>query len=283
MRNSGTRWLNASTIAFGTDLAGGPGTELDLNTDLGLQTHRYIAEYEGRCQLRPNWGIEFSFMPMQFRDNSTPQNSFFFGNAFYPAGDPLVTQWDRFIYRWDVIYSWFQAAHAVSNIFAGYALYDDNLRVSDDFQSRSRSRGFGLAYAGGSIERVIRNFCGGTASCNCRASVQFLEGYFGWDGSAAARLSVPMHGGRFGYVEAGWRWIVLRTPVSDGQGQDQSRRCHRNCGTGFLRRVLAGGPQRAASSGPPPDREEGVAADSGSRRIPAADFLLMVECPVNLG
>lgn len=201
--------LNSNTITFGTDLGGGPGTELDLKRDLGLSTHRYIAEYEGRCQIRPNWGIEFSFMPIQYRDNSTPQNGFFFGNAFYPAGDPIVTQWDRFIYRWDVIYSWFQAPHAVSSIFAGYALYDDNLRVGDDFQTRSRSRGFGLAYAGGSIERVIRNFCGGTASCNCKGSVQFLDGYFGWDGSAAARLSVPMQGGRFGYVEAGWRWIVL--------------------------------------------------------------------------
>lgn len=201
--------FNSNTVIFGTDLAGGPGTELDLNRDLGLRNNQYIAEYEGRCQIRPNWGIEFSFMPIQFRDNSTPQNGFFFGNAFYPAFVPLLTQWDRFIYRWDVIYSWFQAPHAVSSIFAGYSLYDDKLTVSDTIQSRSRSKGFGLAYAGMSIERVIRDFCGGTASCNCKASVQFLDGYFGWDGYAAGRLAVPMQGGRFGYLEAGWRWIVL--------------------------------------------------------------------------
>ncbi len=201
--------FNSNTVVFGTDLAGGPGTELDLNRDLGLRNNQYIAEYEGRCQIRPNWGIEFSFMPIQFRDNSTPQNDFFFGNAFYPAFVPILTQWDRFIYRWDVIYSWFKAPHAVSSIFAGYSLYDDKLTVSDVVQSRSRSKGFGLAYAGGSIERVIRNFCGGTASCNCKASVQFLDGYFGWDGYAAGRLAVPMQGGRFGYLEAGWRWIVL--------------------------------------------------------------------------
>jgi hypothetical protein len=201
--------FNSNTVIFGTDLAGGPGTELDLNRDLGLRNNQYIAEYEGRCQIRPNWGIEFSFMPIQFRDNSTPQNGFFFGNAFFPAFVPLLTQWDRFIYRWDVIYSWFQAPHAVSSIFAGYSLYDDKLTVSDTIQSRSRSKGFGLAYAGLSIERVIRDFCGGTASCNCKASVQFLDGYFGWDGYAAGRLAVPMQGGRFGYLEAGWRWIVL--------------------------------------------------------------------------
>ena len=209
MRNSGTARFNSNTVIFGTDLAGGPGTELDLNRDLGLRNNQYLAEYEGRCQIRPNWGIEFSFMPIQFRDNSTPQNGFFFGNAFYPAFVPILTQWDRFIYRWDVIYSWFQAPHAVSSIFAGYSLYDDKLTVSDTIQSRSRSKGFGLAYAGMSIERVIKDFCGGTASCNCKASVQFLDGYFGWDGYAAGRLAVPMQGGRFGYLEAGWRWIVL--------------------------------------------------------------------------
>ena len=119
--------FNSNTVIFGTDLAGGPGTELDLNRDLGLRNNQYLAEYEGRCQIRPNWGIEFSFMPIQFRDNSTPQNGFFFGNAFYPAFVPILTQWDRFIYRWDVIYSWFQAPHAVSSIFAGYSLYDDKL------------------------------------------------------------------------------------------------------------------------------------------------------------
>src|SRR5271157_933896 len=89
--------FNSNTVIFGTDLAGGPGTELDLNRDLGLRNNQYIAEYEGRCQIRPNWGIEFSFMPIQFRDNSTPQNGFFFGNAFFPAFVPLLTQWDRFI------------------------------------------------------------------------------------------------------------------------------------------------------------------------------------------
>ncbi len=202
--------LDGSSIIFGTDFIGLPGTELDLHNDLGLSAHQYIPEYQARCQLRPNWGIEFSFMPIQFRDNSTPMNPFFFGNALYPAFDPILTQWNRYIYRWDVIYNWFQACHAVSGIFAGYSLYDDNLTVSDDFQSRSRSTGFGLAYAGLSIERVIRNFCGGTASCNCRWSVQFLEGYFGWDGYAAGRLAVPMRQGRFGYIEAGWRWIVLQ-------------------------------------------------------------------------
>ena len=63
------------------------------------------------------------------------------------------------------MYDWYKQKHAVSSIFAGYSLYDDKLEVSDVFQTRSRSRGFGLAYAGGSIDRVIRNLgCGGAAA-----------------------------------------------------------------------------------------------------------------------
>ncbi len=63
--------------------------------------------------------------------------------------------------------------------------------------------------AGMSIDRVIRCIGSGTASVHCKASVQFLEGYFGWDGFATGRMTVPMDCGRFGYIEAGWRWIVL--------------------------------------------------------------------------
>jgi len=205
--------LNHSTIVWGPNFFGGPGTELDLQTDLGLSKHQYIAEYEARCQFRQNWGLRFNFMPLAFKDNFTPTTppGFFFGNAFYPAFVPIVSRWHRNIYRWDLVYDWYQAKHAVSSIFAGYSLYDDKLEVSDVLQSRSRSRGFGLAYAGGSIDRVIRNLgCGGAAaSVHCKASAQFLEGFFGWDGVATGRISVPMDCGRFGYIEAGWRWMVL--------------------------------------------------------------------------
>jgi hypothetical protein len=121
----------------------------------------------------------------------------------------VLSKWDRNIYRWDVVYDWFQGPHAVSSIFAGYALYDDKLSVSNVSQSRARSHTFGLAFAGGSIDRVIRNVGSGAASIHCKASVEFLEGYIGWDGYAAGRFAVPLACGRYGYLEAGWRWIVL--------------------------------------------------------------------------
>jgi len=201
--------LNASTIVWGTNLAGNTGTQLDLNRDLDLSKYQYLAEYEARCQIRCNWGLRFSFMPLQYRDNTIPTQGFFFGNTFYSPGLSVLTKWDRYIYRWDIVYDWFQAVHAVSSIFAGYALYDDKLAISNPVFNRARSHTFGLAYAGGSIDRVIRNVGSGAASMHCKASVQFLEGYFGWDGYAAARFSVPLSCGRYGYLEGGWRWIVL--------------------------------------------------------------------------
>ncbi|HTY22446.1 MAG TPA: hypothetical protein VMC85_04915 [Desulfomonilaceae bacterium] len=210
--------LNASTVLWGTDFVGGQGTELDLVRDLGLSKHQYIAEYEARCQLRCNWGLRFSFMPIAFKDNSVPAQNFFFGNAFFPAAVPIVARWHRYIYRWDIVYDWYQQKHAVSSIFAGYSLYDDKIEVEDIAQSRNRSRGFGLGFAGMSIDRVIRNLgCGGAAaSAHCKGSLQFLEGYFGWDAYATGRISVPMDCGRFGYIEAGWRWMVLeRSQPSD--------------------------------------------------------------------
>lgn len=210
--------LNSTTIKWGTDMVGGPGTELDFYNNLGFGQYKYIAEYEGRFQIRPNWGIRFSFMPLRYRDNSFPwvlkSNTpwvpgFYFGNTYYPPFINTLTKWDRNIYRWDLVYDWYQRCHAVSSVFAGYALYDDKLTISNYYQSRTRSSGWSLAFAGLSFERVIRNLGTSTASTQCKWSLQFCEGYFGWDGYAATRITVPMECGRFGYIEVGWRWMVL--------------------------------------------------------------------------
>jgi len=201
--------LNASTIVWGTNLIGGKGTELDLHDDLGLSKYNYIPEYEVRYNLRQNWGLRYSFMPINFRDNHVPTFTFFFGNAVYGAFVPILTIWDRYIHRWDLVYDWHQGKTATSSIFAGYSLYDEKLTVSNVFARRSRSLGFGLAFAGMSIEKVVTKIKRSTASMNCKWSLSFLEGFFGWDGYAAGRLSVPMECGRFGYMEVGWRWIVL--------------------------------------------------------------------------
>ncbi len=202
--------MNSSTELWGTVVGSAiPATELDLNRDLDLARYQYIGEYEARCQIRPNWGIHFSFMPMNYRENVSPVNSFWWGYAPYAANLSTLTKWDRYIYRWDLVYDWFHQKHAVSSVFAGYALYDDKLTISNVNYNRSRSQQFGLAYAGASIERVIRDIGQATVSAECKWSVQFLEDYFGWDGQAVGRVYIPMNYGRYGYLEAGWRWIVL--------------------------------------------------------------------------
>jgi hypothetical protein len=192
---------------------------LDLVENLDINKRFYISEYEGRFQIRPNWGVRYTFMPIQQEQVSNVRTraglGFWWGYLFYPENTPIYTKWHRNINRWDIVYDWFQARHAVSSIFAGYSLYDDLLSVATRLpapvQLRARSRSFGLAHAGMSIDRIIRDFgCSGTtASCHCKFSLQFLEGYFGWDGSAMGRITVPMNCGRYGYLEAGWRWVVL--------------------------------------------------------------------------
>lgn len=213
--------LNSTTVLWGTNLAApaGPGTELDLHRDLGLNKQFYVPEYEGRFQIRPNWGLRFLFMPIQLDQTTyiTTPGGFFWGNNFYPQYAQMYTQWHRYKYSWDIVYDWFQARHAVSSIFAGYTLYDDKLSVSSPSASRfpslrSRSRGWGLAFAGMSLDKIVRDFgCNGsTASVHCKFTLTFLEGYFGWDGAAMGRVTVPMNCGRYGYIEGGWRWIVLQ-------------------------------------------------------------------------
>jgi hypothetical protein len=204
--------LNSSTIVWGTNTIGGEGAEIDLHTNLGLGKSAWVGEFEGRCQIRQNWGVRYQFMTSSLQQVNAILNGFFFGNALYPPGAQIYSKWDRNIHRWDIVYDWFSQWHAVSSVFAGYAQYDDKLSISwGPAIQRTRSRNMHLAFAGMSIDRLCREIGnGGMASMHCKWSSQFLEGYLGWDGAATARISVPFNCGRYGYLEAGWRWVVLR-------------------------------------------------------------------------
>ena len=217
--------LNSSTVQWGTIPGGWSGTELDLNKDLHLRRHEYVMEVEAQCQLRRNWAIRYSYMPIAYRDNYTNDHYFWFGNRDWGFGLPMLTQWDRKIHRFDLIYNWFQAPHAVSSVFGGFHLVDDKLTVQYPQLaafgwSRTRSSMYHVASAGMSIDRVITKVGDqGIASLHCRWSIQFLEGFVGWDGFATGRVAIPYCRGRFGYLEAGWRWIVLERRMPSNTDQ----------------------------------------------------------------
>ena len=208
--------LQNTNVVWGTDPGTGlPGTEIDLHDDLELSYHRYIPEYEGRYQLRPTWGLRYSYMPISYEDRSIVETvgGFTFGGVDFAENESILAKWDRKIHSFDLVYSWFNTSWAQSSIYAGYHLYDDRLAVSDKTTGvmAIRSKGFGLASAGLGIDKVISvvGTGGGTASIHCKWTCQFLEDYFGWDGEAMMRLSVPMNCGRWGFLEAGWRWMRL--------------------------------------------------------------------------
>lgn len=201
--------LNSSTIVWGSNAIGGEAPQLSLTKNLGLRQYEYLSEYEGQCQVKSNWGIRVSFMPIRYRDNFIPSQMFFYGNILYPAFVSTLTIWDRNIYRAALVYDWFKQPHAIASLFAGYTLVDDKLTVSNPIQTRTRNRAAHLATAGVSFERFVRYLGTSVASINCKWSIDFLEGHLGWDGYAAGRISVPMNYGRYGYIEAGWRWVVL--------------------------------------------------------------------------
>ncbi len=206
--------MNTSTVIWGTNPIGNPGTQLDLNRDLGLGRWEYLYEADARCQIRCNWGVRYSFMNYFFEETDDVRTpfGFYFGYSYYPQFTRIYTKWRRYIHRAELIYDWYQQQHAVCSIFAGYSLYDDRLSIMSrtfNFQ-RARGSGFGLIHGGMSLDRAVTCVGGGVASLHCKWSVSLLEGYFGWDGTVTGRMHVPMNCGRYGFLEAGWRWIVLR-------------------------------------------------------------------------
>jgi len=155
--------LYRADVIWGTNMAAGAGTQLVLNNDLQLGPNQYFGVYEGRCQIRSNWGLRFTFMPINYRTNTNPQthpqNPFYFGNLQFGAFTNTLTVWDRYVYRAELVYDWFHNCNAVSSLFAGYQMYDDKLTISQvnaaPNYSLSRSRTRGLYTAGASIERLI--------------------------------------------------------------------------------------------------------------------------------
>ncbi len=203
--------LNASTIVWGGNGAGNEGTELDLQGSLNLPKYDYIAEYGASFRLRSNWSVRYTFMPILKEQNSTNEvpGGFYFGNTFFPQFERIYVKWWRYVHRAELVYDWAKTRYGVSSVFAGYSLYDDKLRVSDSIQSRSRNRGFGLMVAGLNLNRLVADMCGGgKASLDCSWAMYFLEDYVGWDGHAVGRVIIPMNCGRYGYLEAGWRWVT---------------------------------------------------------------------------
>ncbi|MBM3301219.1 MAG: hypothetical protein FJY85_14850, partial [Deltaproteobacteria bacterium] len=56
---------------------------------------------------------------------------------------------------------------------------------------------------------------GGTFSFDHKANVIFLDDVEGYDLEAAARYSVPLNCGRWGYVKGGYRFVQLKKSQSD--------------------------------------------------------------------
>jgi hypothetical protein len=155
-------------MLWGTNFLGSEGTELDLHENLGLRRYECRYEVEARYNIRNNWGLRFSFMPINYRDNHLPANGFYWGYAYFPPATQILTKWDRYIYRYDMVYDWHRSRTAVSSIFAGANIYDDKLTISNAFQRRSRSQGFALVSTGASIEKIIRPIKRATVSMKCK-------------------------------------------------------------------------------------------------------------------
>ena len=233
--------LYRSDVIWGTNgTTGAPGglvtpfgvTPLSLVDNLNLDRNQYFGVYEGRCQVRPNWGLRFTFMPMMYRTNSNPTSLFIFGNVPYYTFVNTLTIWNRYVYRAELVYDWFHKCNAVSSLFGGYMMIDDNLTISQLITTRSRSQLLGLYTAGASIERLIRDIGSATVTTECRASVQFNNDYFGWDAVALGRIYMPMNCGRYGYLEGGYRWFVLET--SQPTNYDKSTLAGPTAGVGLI-------------------------------------------------
>jgi len=189
-----------------------PASEIDLNGDLGLDSHKWLLEYSLRYQFRPHWAVFYSIIPLESEQSHLLEKTILVGQIQFPAFTVVHTKWDRIYQRVGLLFQPIDTCNARVSVYANWLFDDQKIRMSSAICPVSPcvtvDRTRNMAQAGLELQKCIRTMCnGGTLSCDSRAGISFLDGAWGIDVQAGLQFSVPMNCGRWGYVKGGYRLI----------------------------------------------------------------------------
>lgn len=207
------------TVSWPATVNGLPASELDLNDDLGVSKHEYIAEYTARYQLRCNWSIYYSVMPYEMDDSTFTNRQLNFAIWNIPAGSYIKTHWQNFYQKVGLEYQAINTCALQVSVSGGWLFHDQSVRADCDIcggRGVPVDRTRNMAYSGIEVRKCIKTMCNGaTLSCFNRIDLAWLDDTFGYDLQTSLQFSVPMNCGRWGYARSGYRWIDFREDRDD--------------------------------------------------------------------
>lgn len=190
------------------------GTDVHLNDDLGLRDYNVFLEYSGRYQIRPNWGIFYSVMPIEIDEITVLPRTITFGEWTYPQGTRVHTKYQFLYQRVGLLYQPINTCNASVSVTGAWTFTDQRTRINGGIcggTGNTLDRTRNMVMSGLEIQRCISSMCnGGTLSCDNRVGIGYLDDTFILDVQSGFRFTVPMNCGRKGYLAGGYRLLDIR-------------------------------------------------------------------------
>jgi hypothetical protein len=188
-------------------------TNVDFDDHLGFKKNGNVLwSIEALYQLRPRWGIRYSFMPLTMEATAIPATGFTFGGATFASGTMVHSKWDRYENRAGIVFNLSHTPSSEASVFADWLNIQDRLQISsvglgapvvmDDTKN--------MAVLGLEFARCLKNYRGNTLALDGKGGIAFLGDGIGYEARAALSYLIPIKTGRFGFVKAGYQYQQLK-------------------------------------------------------------------------
>lgn len=198
----------------GTDITGLDTSIADFDNHLGLTDELGpVWSVKAHYQVRPRWGIRYSFTPISIETTHVPTTSFTFGGQSFTSGTTVASKWYHWEHRAGLVFDVAKSSSGVTSAYIEWIYIQDKLQVGGALgggTTVSWDDDKNLAGLGLEFQKCLKNFRGNTLSLTAKGGVAFLDDTFGYDAEAALSYMIPVKRGRFGFIKGGYRYAQLK-------------------------------------------------------------------------
>ncbi|MGO9567549.1 MAG: hypothetical protein ACLP5H_08420 [Desulfomonilaceae bacterium] len=198
----------------GTDITGVQTAVVNFDDHLGFKkSGNAIWSINALYQIRPRWGIRYSFSPMVMEATNSPTTAFSFAGQTFAAGNPVHSKWERYEHRAGLVFTLSRTNYSSTNFFAEWLNVQDKLTIGGAAGTTfavTMNDTKNMAVTGLEFDKCLKNYHGNTLALSGRGSIAFLNDSIGYDAEAALSYLIPIKTGRFGFVKGGYRYASLK-------------------------------------------------------------------------
>lgn len=194
----------------GFDIAAFQSSRVDFDDQLNFRkTGNTFWSIEAMYQLRPRWGIRYSFSPIHIESVGFPKTAFNFSGQTFAAGTQVASKWERYQHRAGLLFNISRTTSSQANLYADWLNIQDRLSVAaagttnitgtwDDTKN--------IMVLGLEFDKCLKNFHGNTLALSGKGGIGFLNDTVGYEAEAALSYLIPIKTGRFGFVKGGYSY-----------------------------------------------------------------------------